>query len=625
MPVGKLQLPNWIGYILADRKVTTMTQASGATPILHSAGLWRDPIKRLLSLVLLLVLSLTTTGCNLSQFAQASADVPRLVLSVISDPKTFNPILSQESPNIFGFTFEGLTTTDGVSGETVPALAESWEIEDEGKILVFTLREDLRWSDGEPLTVDDVVFTYDVLFNPDIPTNSRDGFRIGTEGLFPEVSKLDDRRVQFTLPEPFAPMLRNTSLEIIPAHILQAAVDNTDGQGNPQFLSTWGTDTPPRQIVVNGPYRLAQYVSGERMIFERNPYYWRQDDQGNPQPYIEQIVWEIVSSTDTAFFQFRSGGLDSVGVQPDFFSLLKREEERGNFTIYNGGPGLGTNFFAFNLNRASRNGKPLVNPVKSAWFNSVAFRQAVSYGIDRQTMVNNIFQGLGEPQTSPISVPTPFYAPPELGIRTYDYDPEQARELLLGDGFEYNAAGQLLDGEGNRVRFTLITNSGNKIRESIGAQIKNDLARLGIQVDFQPLAFNSLVDRLTDSLEWDAFVLGLTGGLEPNGGANVWLLDGALHAFNQNAGPGQAPLEGWQAADWERRIAELYVEAAQVIDEDERFELYKETQQLTQEYLPFIYLINNLSLTAVRNRVEGVKYTAIGGALWNIHELSVED
>ncbi|MBW4461982.1 MAG: ABC transporter substrate-binding protein [Nodosilinea sp. WJT8-NPBG4] len=601
-----------------------MTTASRTTSGWLSGGTWHNQTRRLVALMLVILVGIASAGCDPTRFARASADVPRLVLSALSDPKTFNPTLSQESPNIFGLTFEGLTTTDGVSGETVPALAESWEVSDNGTILVFTLRDGLRWSDGEPLTVDDVVFTYDVLFNPAIPTNSRDGFRIGTEGRFPQVSKVDDRRVQFTLPEPFAPMLQNTSLEVIPAHILRPTIEGTDGQGNPLFLSTWGTDTAPGKIVGNGPYRLAQYVSGERLVFERNPYYWRKDDQGNQQPYIEQIVWQIVGSTDTAFFQFRSGGLDLESVQPDFFSLLKREEERGDFTIYNGGPGLGTNFFAFNLNRASRNGKPLVNPVKSAWFNNVAFRQAVSYGIDRQTMVNNIFQGLGQPQTSPMSVPSPFFAPPEMGIRTYDYDLEKAKQLLLADGFQYNAANDLLDAEGNRVRFTLITNSGNKIRESIGAQIKNDLAKLGIQVDFQPLAFNSLVDRLTGSLEWEALVLGLTGGTEPNGGANVWLLDGALHAFNQNAGPGQDPLEGWQAADWERRIADLYIQAAQVIDEDERFELYKETQQLTQEYLPFMYLINNLSLTAVRNRVQGVKFTALGGALWNIHELTVE-
>ncbi|WP_278002532.1 ABC transporter substrate-binding protein [Nodosilinea sp. P-1105] len=567
---------------------------------------------------------LPTTGCNLDQFARAEADVPRLVSSVLSDPKTFNPILSQESPNIFSFTFEGLTTTDAITGDTVPALAESWEMSEDGQTLVFTLREGLRWSDGEPLTAADVVFTYDVLFNPDIPTNSRDGFRIGTQGLLPSVTQLDDRRVQFSLPEPFAPMLRNTALDIIPEHILRSAVETTDAQGNPLFLSTWGTDTPPTQIIGNGPYRLARYVPGERVIFERNPYYWRQDDQGNPQPYVEQVVWQVIGSTDNAFLQFRSGGLDLVAVQPDFFSLLKREEDRGDFSIFEGGPSLGTNFFAFNLNQASRNGRPLVDPVRSRWFNSVAFRQAVSYGIDRDTMVNNIFQGLGEPQTSPISVPSPYYAPPEMGVRTYDYDPEKARELLLADGFEYNAAGQLVDDAGNRVRFTLITNSGNKIRESIGAQIRNDLEKIGIQVDFQPLAFNALVDRLTDSLEWEALVLGLTGGVEPNGGANVWLLDGALHAFNQQAAPGSDPLEGWQAADWETRIADLYIQAAQEVDEERRFELYKETQQLTQEYLPFIYLINNLSLTAVRNRVDGVKYTALGGALWNIYELTVD-
>lgn len=258
--------------------------------------------------MLCLGLMLSTTACSLEQFARAEASVPRLVLSTLSDPKTFNPILSQESPNIFGFTFEGLTSTDGLTGDVIPALAESWDVSEDGRTIVFTLREGLQWSDGEDLTADDVVFTYDVLFNPDIPTNSRDGFRIGTQGLLPTVSKVDDRRVQFSLPEPFAPMLRNTALEIIPEHILRPTVENRGADGSPFFLSTWGTDTPTAQIITNGPYRLGQYVPGERVVFERNPYYWRRDAAGNPQPYIEQIVWQVVGSTDTAFLQFRSGG-----------------------------------------------------------------------------------------------------------------------------------------------------------------------------------------------------------------------------------------------------------------------------------------------------------------------------
>jgi peptide/nickel transport system substrate-binding protein len=505
----------------------------------------RRLIQNYLTICLALVVGVMTSGCDLNQFARAGSDVTRLVSSTLSDPKTFNPILSQESPNVFSFTYEGLTGTDGVTGDVVPALAESWDISPDGKTIVFTLRPGLQWSDGEPLTADDVVFTYaTVLFNPDIPSNSRDGFRIGQQGLLPEVTKLDDRRVQFQLPEPFAPLLRSTSLEIIPAHVLRTSVETIGNGGSPLFLSTWGTDTNPAQLVCNGPYRIASYIPGERVIFERNPYYWRQGGAGEPQPYIDQLVWQIIGSTDNALLQFRSGGLDLVGVSPEFFSLLKREEERGNFDIYNGGPSLGTNFISFNLNRGSRNGAPLVDPVRSAWFNTVEFRQAVSYAIDRETMVNNIFQGLGQPQTSPISVPSPFFTPPEEGIRTYPYNPEKAKELLLSAGFQYNPRGELEDADGNRVRFTLITNSGNKIRESIGAQIKQDLAKLGIQVDFQPLAFNVLVDRLTDSLDWEAFVLGLTGGLEPNGGANVWLLDGSLHAFNQQAGPGQTPWKG---------------------------------------------------------------------------------
>ena len=570
------------------------------------------------------VLVLPLVGCNLNQFTKAEAASSRLVISTLSDPKTFNPVLSQESPNIFGFTFEGLTATDGITGNMVPALAESWDISADGKTLVFTLREGLRWCDGQPLTADDVIFTYDVVFNPDIPSNSRDGFRIGPKGLLPQVTKLDQQHVQFSLPEPFAPMLRNTELSIIPAHILKAAVETKGADGKSLFLSTWGTNTPPLQIIGNGPYRLSHYIPGERVIFERNPYYWRKDRQGQSQPYIQQIVWQVVASTDAALLQFRSGGLDSIGVQPDFFTLLKREENRGDFTIYNGGPDLGTNFLFFNLNQGRRQDKPLVDPITSAWFNTVAFRQAIAYGIDRTTMVNNIFQGLGELQSSPLSVASPYYASPKMGIPTYDYNPSKARELLLGAGFQYDSSEHLLDRQGNPVRFTLVTNSGNKIRESLGSQIKNDLDKIGIQVDFQPLAFNLLVGRLTDSLDWEACLLGLTGGLEPNGGANVWLLDGSLHAFNQQALSGQEALQGWQAAEWEKRIADLYVQGAQEVNDQKRFDLYKETQQLAQEYLPFIYLINNLSLTAVRNTVKGVKYTALGGALWNIHELTLE-
>ena len=442
---------------------------------------------------------------------------------------------------------------------------------------------------------------------------------------------MSDRQIEFILPEPFAPFLSATSgppdgVAILPKHILAETITTKDPEGNPLFLSTWGTDTDPSQVIGNGPYRLARYEPGERVVFERNPYYWRRDSQGNPQPYIERYIWQVVESTNTSLLQFRSGGLDQVGVQSANFALLKREEQRGNFTIHNGGPAFGTTFISFNLNQGQRNGQPLVDPMQSKWFNTLAFRQAVAYAIDREAMVNNLFQGLGQPQNSPIDIQSPYYLSPEDGLKVYAFNPDKARQLLIAAGFQYNDEAELLDADGNRVRFTLITNAGNKLREGMGAQIKRDLAQIGVQVDFQPIDFSNLVEKLSNSLDWQCYLLGFTGGIEPNEGANVWLPGGTLHAFNQAAQPGQDPIEGRKVADWEQRIGDLYIQAAQELDNAKRKDLYDETQRITQEYLPFIYLVNPFSLSAVRNHVQGVQHSALKASsepFWNIYEIKV--
>ncbi len=549
--------------------------------------------------------------------------VPQVVNSILSDPKTFNAVLSQESPNIFSLTYEGLVQENPITAEIEPRLAESWEISDDQLRIVFTMRPDLQWSDGEPLTVDDVVFSYNQLYlNEEIPSNSRDSLRVGQDKILPTVTKLDDRRVQFEVPEPFAPFLRNAGLPILPEHILAETVTTKDEEGKPVFISTWGVDTPPEEIIVNGPYQLERYETTQRLIFRANPYYWQRGEQGGQLPHIEEVVWEIVESTDTSLLQFRSGSLDVISVRPEYFSLLKREEERGQFAIYNGGPAYGTSFISFNLNTGQRNGQPLVDPVKSRWFNDLRFRQAIAYSIDRQRMINNIYRGLGEPQNSPISVQSPYYYE---GLDSYDYDLDRARDLLTEAGFRYNDRDELEDAEGNRVRFALITNAGNKTREAMGAQVQQDLAKIGIQVDFTPIAFNVLVDRLTNSLDWECFLLGLTGGNEPNSGANVWFPDGNLHMFNQKPQAGRDELTGRTVADWEERIADLYIQAARELDEEQRKAIYAETQRLAHEYVPFIYLVNQLSMGAVRDRIEGVDYSALGGAFWNLETLELSE
>jgi peptide/nickel transport system substrate-binding protein len=408
---------------------------------------------------------------------------------------------------VFLFTTEGLTTLNGITAKIEPALTQSWKISEDKKRIVFTLRENLKWSDGEPLTADDVIFTYeDIIFNKQIPTDWKDFLKIGHSGTFPKVRKLNDRAVEFILPEPFAPFLSTTtgpstnSVGILPKHALQDSLISKDQNGKPQFLSTWGTDTAPAKIIVNGPYKIASYTPSQRVVFERNPYYWRKDNQGNTLPYVERIVWQIVESTDTSILQFRSRGLDIVEISPENFSLLKREEKRGKFTIYNGGSRFQKVFISFNFNKGRRNGKPVVNAIKSRWFNTLEFRQAIAYAIDRQTMLNNIFRGLGAVQDSPIDIQSPFYLSPEQGLKVYDYNLNTAKELLLKAGFTYNSKNQLLDAEGNRVRFSLITNTENKTRVAMGAQIKQDLSKIGVQVDYNPISFNTLTDKLSNSL-----------------------------------------------------------------------------------------------------------------------------
>ena len=566
-------------------------------------------------------------GLQLENYRTERADVPTLISTVIGEPKTFNYMISAESSSrdVLSMLYTGLVGTDLDTKELVPVLAESWTVSEDGKTVTYLLKDNLKWSDGEPLTADDVVFTYnDLIFNEEVPTGLRDVMRIGAEGKLPTVRKLDDRRVQFQIPEPFAPFLPITGTAILPKHILEETVENRDADGQLIFLSTWSTSTDPTKIVGNGPYTIKRFVPGERIVFESNEYYWDHGEDGEQKPYIKEMVWPVVSSQDAEFVRFRSGDSDYMGVTPENFTLVKQDEEQGNYTVYQGGP-VGSRFFiTFNLNKGTLNGKPVVDPVKATWFNDVRFRQAVAYAIDRDTMLNNIYKGLGELQNSHIAPQSPFSAEDSPELPVYNYNLKEAQALLETAGFELRGS-QLYDADGNRVQFTVQTNVGNKVRELAGVQIKQNLAQLGIAVDFQPIDFNKLIATMDNTLDWDAIILGFGAGLEPNSSANLWTTNGNSHFFNYQP-PGVDPLPGREIADWEQEISDLYVQAAQELDEEKRKALYTRTQILTQENLPFIHLVGQYSMWAVRNDIENVKPNALSGtlgALWNVDELKI--
>lgn len=584
--------------------------------------------------VCLTIALLFLSSCNPHRYRTVAAQVPQLVLASPTDPKTFNYANNQTFPSVFPFIYEGLTRENGLTGEYEPALAESWKFSPDNKRVVFTLRPNLKWSDGKPLTADDVVFTYrDIVFNPLIPTDQKESIQIGAKKIFPEIRKINDRQVEFILPEPFAPLIAATAapegIMILPKHALAEAINSKLPDGNPKFISTWGTDTDPKKIITNGAYVIDSYSPSQRLVLKRNSYYWRKDKDGKQLPYIDRIVWQFIENLDTQLLRFRSGDLDVMGdtrpLRSEYFSLLKREEKRGNFQVLNGGPWSGVLYLTFNLSKAKdKNGKPFVDPVKSRWFNTLEFRKAVAYAINRDRINTNLFRGLGVVQNSPISVQSPFTL--KEGLKAYNYDPNQSKNLLKKAGFKYDDRGQLFDSDGNRVRFTLLTNSNNLTRVAIGAQIRQDLAAIGIQVDYNPLNFNVLIDKINGARDWDAHIIGFTGGTEPHGLANLWMTSGGSHSFNLSQQVGQPKIQGYVANEWEKEIDRLFIQGAQELNPEKRKKIYGEFQKLVQEQLPVIHLVNDSAIMAVRNRVQGLKYSGLPSwGLWNIQELKIKE
>ncbi len=543
-----------------------------------------------------------------------------LVLSTITGPKTFNLAIATEtsSSDVLGFLFEGLTKNNGVTNIPEPNLAESWTHSEDGLNWTFKLRKDVKWFDGKPFTASDVIFTFnDIIYNESIPTSSRYAFLFEIKNASGEkhiekikLNKLDDYTVEFRLPAKSAPFLEAIGTPIYPAHILRPKVQ--DGS----FATAWNVSAPPAEIIGTGPFMLSSYKQGERIILKRNPNYWKKDAKGNKLPYLEQIIFLIVPSIDTAELKFEVGEIDFYSLRGTDYPILKPKEKNGNFTIWRMGPATGTNFLVFNQNPNldDKTKKPFVEPYKLKWFTNMNFRRAVSYALDKQSMIELVLNSFGYPQWSPISPGEGFFHKPD--VKTYEYNLEKARELLAQIGcIDRNKDGVLEDSDKNKVEFNLETNTGNDIRIKICDMIKEDLGKIGIKVNFRQVEFNQLVSKLNAIFDWEAVLLGLTGGTEPHFGSNVWRSDGNLHLWNPN--------QKEPATKWEVRIDELFSLGLQELDRDKRKVYYDEFQDIVADKLPVIYTVLGERMFAVRNKFGNFNPT-IYGTWHNIEEIFIK-
>ena len=522
-----------------------------------------------------------------------------LTFATISEPLTFNLAISTDasSSGVLGSLFDGLTETSWLTDEVEPALAESWDHSDDGLTWTFNIRRDVRWHDGAPFTAHDVEFTFNrIIYNDDIPASSRASFQFRflneETGAWEEspmtVSALDDYTVQCVLPAPFAPFLRSMGTAIYPKHVLEKHVD--DGT----FNEIWDINTDPAEIVGTGPFTIESYVPGERLVHKRNPDYWLKDAQGNSLPYLDNIVRIIVPDLEAELEMFLDGVTDTHGILGEELAQLEPLQGEGNFTVYRRGPAFGTTFLTFNMNPGSNPDtyEPYVESHKLAWFQNKEFRQAVAHSIDKETIINEIQHGSGYPQWSSISPAAGDFHNPD--VRRYEYDIDKANAILDGLGWvDTNGNGIREDAAGNEIEISLVTNSGNSVRERVGDKISLGMEQIGLDVDYRTIDFGDLVSQLTQSYDWEAILIGFTGGPDPHSGITLWHSGENLHLWYPN--------QPEPATDWEAEIDELYIMASRELDRDKRIDLYRRAQEIDAENLPLIYTTLSERLSAIRN------------------------
>jgi len=511
----------------------------------------------------------------------------------LGDPKTFNYDWAQEtsSTDPLGFILATLIEADEGGMPSLPGLAKDWWFSDDGLTFFVQIREGIQWSDGAPFTLDDVYWTFvNVSFVPENTANGN-GSYLDSNDQLPVVEILDDTTISFTWTVPQVTALRQIGFRpIMPKHVLEEVVANGT---YPEFWTIADFD----KLVGMGPFVITDYIEGVRIVFERNPYYWKVDGNGVRLPYFDKLNYELLADQNTSLLRFEAGQIDLYGPTAEQFPRLAEMAADKGWITGVGGPALGSQFVTFNFNNP--------DPVKREWFRNDGFRRAFVYAMDRTAIIESLYNGLGSPLFGPVSPSSGFYYP-EIEKFDYKYSITRARLELRRGGFDWLPNGTCVDANGNPVEFELTTNAGNIVREAISNIIVDGAAKLGIKVNFRPIDFNTVVSRLTDAT-YDAVVIGLTGSVDPGTGWNVYRLDGGLHFWNYppDYNPDDHITEDmYILPDWEKRVDEIYRLQTSAVDPQDRYDLFAEFQMLFAEYQPIVFTIAQNFLYVYKNNIK---------------------
>jgi peptide/nickel transport system substrate-binding protein len=537
-----------------------------------------------------------------------------LSLAAPASPLTFNPVfaLDNASDQVVRLLFGVLVHYDFSTQDVTPGLAESWSVSPDGRTWTFKLRQRLRWSDGQPLTSADVLFTWnDVMYNPRIKAPLAPVFRLNGRGFV--VSAPDPRTVSVVTPEVFAPFLEFFgSLPILPKHVLSAAARQTD------FIEAYALETRPDRVVGSGPFRLKEFRADQFTRLERNPEYWATDRAGRRLPYLDELKIVVAENATNLAQRFLAGQSDVCErVRPEEFERMQAVVAQGRARWVELGPGADRDLLWFNqntnVNRIS--GQPFVVPHKLAWFRNAAFRQAVSCGIDRERMVREVHAGAAVPCETYLGKESGRWNNPD--VPRFAFDLNRARALLAQAGLQdRNGDGIAEDAAGRACEITLQTNTGNPAREKTAALIAADLRQIGIRLVVELVQFKELERRINEECNYECVLIGLSGaGSDPASHLNVLKSDQPLHQWFPN--------QNQPATEWEARVDALMDAQMRTLDFAARKRAFNEVQGILSEQLPMIYTVTPLRRAAVRTGLENLRPAVLAPSpvTWNADEL----
>jgi peptide/nickel transport system substrate-binding protein len=535
----------------------------------------------------------------------------RIVVALRSEPKTLNPVISVDisSREVIAQMTGDMIHINRLTQDTEPALAKEWKVSRNGLQYTLKLRSGLRFSDGHPLSADDVVFSYSVYLDESVHSPQRDALIIGGKPIL--LRRVDASTLVFELAQPYAPAERLfDSIAILPKHLLEASYKEG------KLVQTWGLGTLPQQIAGLGPFRLKEYVAGQYLTLERNPYYWKIDRDQQRLPYLDQITFLFVPNADAEVIRFQAGDTDIINrVSAEDYALLEKDEAAHSFRIYDVGPSLEYNFLFFNLNSVLPERSDIAQ--KQNWFRQVKFRQAISLAIDREGITRLVYRGRATPLWTPVTPASSFWIDKSIPHPARSID--EARKLLRSGGFSWSHDGDLRDSAGALVSFSILTSASNSQRTQMATIIQQDLKELGISAQVVPLEFHSVLDRIFQTHDYEAAILGLGGGdVDPSSQMNVWLSSGNDHVWDIG--------EAHPATSWESEIDQLMEKQLSTLKPGARKALYDRVQEIVATNLPVISLVSPNTLVGAKYKLANFRPAVLDPhTLWNSEELFLSE